>query len=367
MRLHLLGVPHTITHSRFSHDAFTNKVRGMAPMMRGLGYAITHYGVAGAESGATEQVDLIPEDEWYALLGHRFEDKQRFHVADAHTGNALYRTFNARLRTALADRVAPGDIVLHPLGIAHRDVLGSHAGVDLEMGIGYPESYLPFRVFETSMWMHFHQAKYQREPSFYEWVVPPYFDVTEWPLVASPDTDRPYVAFLGRISHTKGCHIIADIAKRMPDIRFVLCGQGDPTPFLTSPNVEYKEPIVGEARAAFLGNAIATLYPSQYAEPGGHTAIESMLCGTPVVTPPWGCFLETVEHQATGFHCRTLPEWCRAIELASRLDRQAIGQQARARFSLEAVGPQYDYTFQMMHGLVSGRDWYTFLHNRSVS
>lgn len=360
MRLHLLGVPHTITLPRFSHDAFTNKVRYMSPMMRARGYEIVHYGVEGAESGATEQVDLMSQDEWYALLGHRFEDTQRFHVADAHTGNGVYRTFNARLREQLAARVAPGDIVLHPLGIAHQDALGSHAGVDVEMGIGYPESYLPFRIFETAMWMHFHQAKFQRDPSFYEWVVPPSFDVSEWAPTAAPDTAAPYVAFLGRISHTKGCHLIADVAKRLPHMRFVLCGQGDPTPFLTSPNVEYQPPITGAARATFLGNALATFYPSQYAEPGGASAIESMLCGTPVITPPWGCFLETVTHGVTGFHCRQLSDWVRAVELAPTLDRVAIAAHARARFSLEAVAPMYDAIFQQLHGLATGRDWYSY-------
>lgn len=362
MRLHLLGVPHTVTHPRYSHDAFTNKVRTMSPMMRAVGYDITHYGVAGAMSGATEQVDLMSQDEWYELLGHRFEDKKRMHVADANTGNPLYKTFNARLRTALAERVHPGDIVLHPLGIAHQDVLGSHAGVDLEMGIGYPESYLPFRVFETSMWMHFHQAKFGREPSFYEWVVPPSFDTMEWTPTLEPDADAPYVAFLGRISYTKGCHLIADVAKRLPHIRFVLCGQGDPAPFLTSPNVEYKEPVTGLERAQFLGNAIATIYPSQYAEPGGHSAIESMLCGTPVLTPPWGCFPETVEHGRTGFHCRMLSEWEMAVELCAEgaLDRADIAERARERFSLEAVAPLYDNVFQQLHGLAVGRDWYKY-------
>lgn len=359
MRIHLLGVPHTITHSRFSHDAFTNKVRLMSPMLRTVGYEITHYGVAGAESGANEQVDVLSEQDWYDLLGHRFEDKQRMHVADAHTGNPLYRTFNARLKRELQDRVAPGDIVLHPLGIAHHEALG-HAGVDLEMGIGYPDSYLPFRVFETAMWMHFHQAKFGREPSFYEWVVPPYFDPSEWPVVDDADTERPYVAFLGRISHTKGCHLIAEVAKAMPDIRFVLCGQGDPTPFLTSPNVEYKEPIHGVDRAEFLGRAFATIYPSMYAEPGGHSAIESMLCGTPVITPPWGCFLETVENGVTGFHCRVLRDWVLAVQMAAFLDRRAIAARAREKYSLEVVGPQYDVVLQQLSGLSRGAHWYTY-------
>jgi len=128
MRLHLLGVPHTITHPRFSHDAFTNKVRYFGPMMRGLGYEVVHYGVEGSQSGATEDVTLMTEDEFYDLLGHRLEDKQRMHVADARTDSVLYRTFNARLREQLAKHVCKGDVVLHSLGTGHQGSIGLRVG-----------------------------------------------------------------------------------------------------------------------------------------------------------------------------------------------------------------------------------------------
>jgi glycosyltransferase involved in cell wall biosynthesis len=359
MRLHLLGVPHTITHPRFSHDAFTNKVRYFGPMMRGLGYEVVHYGVEGSQSGATEDVTLMSEDEFYDLLGHRLEDKQRMHVTDARTDSVLYRTFNARLREQLAKHVRKGDVVLHSLGTGHQGSIGSHDGVDCELGIGYPQSYLPFRIFETAMWMHYHQAKFGRGVTAYEWVIPPYFEADEWPITTKPSTPA-YCAFLGRISETKGCHLIVEIAKRMPVMRFVLCGQGDPTPFLVAPNIEYKEPIHGAERAAYLGNAVACLYPSQYAEPGGASALEAILCGTPVITPSYGCFLETVTHGVTGWHCRVLNDWVEAIRRAPLMNRTAIGIEARRRFSLPAVAPLYADAMEMLHGLAMGRDWYTY-------
>lgn len=359
MRVHLLGVPHTITHREFSHDAFCNKVRTMAPLLQSVGYTVVHYGVEGAESGADEQVTVLGKDEFYRLLGHRHDDPTRFHAEDANIGNPVYRTFNARLREHLAREVERGDVVFHPIGIGHRDALGSHVGVDCEMGIGYPESYLPFRIFESSAWMHYHQAKFKREPSAYEWVIPASFDVSEWPLHEA-DTDRPYVAFLGRISHTKGCHVISEVAKLMPHLRFVLCGQGDPTPFLTSPNVEYLPPITGTARADFLGKAVACLYPSQYAEPFGQTPIEAMLCGTPAIVPPWGAFLETVQHRTTGFHCRVLNDWVRAIELAPTLDRRMTRHVTRAKYGLSAVAPLYEAAIEQLSAYGMGQCWDTF-------
>lgn len=359
MRVHLLGVPHTITHRDFSHDAFCNKVRAMAPMLRLAGYETVHYGTEGSESGADHDVVLLGKDEFYRLLGHHHDDPKRFHADDANVGNAVYRTFNARLRDALAAHVEPGDVVFHPIGIGHRDALGSHKGVDCEMGIGYPESYLPFRIFESSAWMHYHQAKFRREPSAYEWVIPASFDVSEWPL-SYPDRTNPYCVFLGRISHTKGCHVISEIAKLMPHMRFVLCGQGDPAPFLTSPNIEYLPPISGTARAELLGKATACLYPSQYAEPFGQTPVEAMLCGTPAIVPPWGAFLETVTHDVTGYHCRVLKDWVTAIEWAGGMNCQSIRDIAVERYSFAAVAPQYDAAIQQLSAYGLWDCWDTF-------
>ena len=359
MRVHVLALPHTITSKAWSTCAFTSKIRLMAPMLRPLGYDVVHYGVAGAESGATTHIDVLSQDEYYDLLGHRHEDRTRFVGDDVQLDGALYTTFNERLAAVLPSEVAAGDVVFHPFGIAHQRVAGQHAGVDCEMGIGYPHSYLPFRIFESSAWMHYHQAKFQREPSFYEWVIPASFDMQEWPQ-QQPDVVSPYVAFLGRISHTKGCHLISQVAARLPHVRFVLCGQGDPSPFMTSPNIEYRPPITGTARAEFLGAAMACIYPSQYAEPFGQVHVEAMLCGTPVIVPPYGVYLETVTHNNNGFHCRVLSDWVRAVERAPWLNRDAIRAQAMRRYSLEAVGPQYADAIEQLSAYGLGKCWDTY-------
>jgi glycosyltransferase involved in cell wall biosynthesis len=85
-----------------------------------------------------------------------------------------------------------------------------------------------------------------------------------------------------------------------------------------------------------------------------------MLCGTPVAASPFGVFTETIQQGQTGWRCRTLNDWMRAVELAPTLDRRAISAYAQGRYSLEAVGPLYDHAFQMIHGLAIGKDWYSF-------
>lgn len=357
MRLHLLGLPHTVTTDEFSHCAFTGKVKRFSPMMRPLGYELVHYGVAGAESGANEQVDVMTAARQHELLGHAFEDKSRLYETNVQVESPLFREFNAALKAELERRVEPVDIVLNTYGYGHYEAVHTHRGINIESGIGYPDCYLPFRVYDSYAWQAFQQGKHGWGGNVYEWVVPNYFAVDDWPITLQPEG---YVLYFGRLGTHKGCHIVAEIARHMPDIRFVLCGQGDPSPFLTSPNIEYRQPVHGSDRAFLLGGARAVLMPTQYIEPFGKVAVEAMLTGTPVIASPYGAFPEILESGKTGFMPRVLQEWIRAIELAPGLDRRYIANSARERYSLDAVGPMYDAVFRQLHGLYRGHDWYSY-------
>jgi glycosyltransferase involved in cell wall biosynthesis len=357
MRLHLLGLPHTVTTDAFSHCAFTGKVQKMSPMMRPLGYDVVHYGVAGAESGATVQVDLMTQAEQHALLGHDHSDPTQFYGNDANVGAAVFIEFNRRLRETLNATVQPGEIVLLPFGHGHGAAIDGHKGINIESGIGYPQTFLPLRIYESLAWMHRDQGKCGREGNNYEWVIPNYFVAEDWPVVTTPDD---YILFFGRIGDTKGLPTVVELAKQFPDRQFIICGQGDPSPYLTQPNIQYQPPLAGRARASLLGNASLVLMPSNFVEPFAGVAIEAMLCGTPVAAVTYGAFTETIQQGVNGWRCRTLEEWKRAVTLAPTLDRAAIGASARGKYSLEAVGPMYDTVFQQVHGLATGRDWYTF-------
>lgn len=357
MRLHLLGLPHTVTTDEFSHCAFTGKVKKFSPMMRPLGYELVHYGVEGAQSGANEQIDLMSREEQYALLGHRYDDKSRFHEAGLSMHAPVFVEFNRRLRERLEAEVRPGEIVLNTYGYGHHDGVQTHAGVNIESGIGYPDCYLPFRVYDSYAWQAFQQGKHGWHGSAYEWVVPNYFDVSEWPLQATP---QGYVLYFGRICEVKGCRVVSEMARHMPDTEFVLCGQGDPTPYLTSPNIRYLEPVHGRVRAEVLGNASVVLMPTQYIEPFGKVAIEAMLCGTPVLASDHGAFIETITPGVTGYRCRVLHDWISGVALAQRLNRPAIAAHAASRYSLDVVAKQYDAVFQQLDGLHSGKHWYTY-------
>ena len=356
--LHLLGLPHTITDDAHSHCAFTAKVLKFADMMHGRGYRIIHYGVEGADTAADEQVDILTRDEQNRLRGHDGSDAAKFVGDDANVGNALYKEFNARLRDILRSRIGDKDLVLLPFGHAHNDAVD---GIDknklVEMGIGYPTlGPAPFDVFESYAWMHWHQGRANRNGKNYEWVVPNYFDESEWDVVLEPPRNR--VVFLGRICQAKGLATVVEIAKRRPDLEFTICGQGDPAPW-TAPNITYVPPLVGRERSPYLGRARALLMPTEFTEPFGGVAVEAMMCGTPAITTDWGAFTETVEDGVTGFRCRTLGDFLAALDRAPELDRAYIAARARGLYGFPRVAAMYDRVFRQIRDL-SGAGWYSY-------
>lgn len=356
MQLHLLAVPHTVTSRAFSHCAFTQKVRRFAPMLFAHGLRVVHYGVAGSESGATEDVELMDQDEHQQLLGHAYHATGRgYYGDDATDGNPVYRQFNLYAREALKERVQPGDIICLPFGHAHgaaiRGLPQLKAGASaIESGIGYYDCLLPWRIYESYAVRHGTMAKegrhgVQLESTRLEFVAPNYYDVEDWPKGSGKGD---YVAFLGRLTEGKGVRIVLELARRRPDLRFRLAGQGDPDAFGEVPrNVEFVG-VLGAERAAFLGNARAILAPSRYAEPFCGAVVEAALCGTPAITSDFGAFAETVEHGWTGLRCNTMSQFVHALDDVLGMTRGHVRARARRLYSMETVGQTYAGIFQVV-------------------
>ena len=358
MRLHLLGIPHTITRADFSSCAFTQKVRRFAPMLRPFGYEVIHYGVEGSESGANEQVEVMSQAEHLDLLGHPYHAQNTtggFYGDDAVDDNALYRQFNLYLREVLKERVEPGDLILLPFGHAHaaavRDlpVLSQGAGA-IESGIGYLDCLLPWRIYESESCKHMAMGKesrwgvHEHSPRL-EFVCPNYYEADEWPEGNGGDA----IVYLGRLTEGKGLRLVLDVARARPDVPFKIAGQGDISAFGPIPdNVEVLGPLTD--RRAYLGNARAIFAPSRYPEPFCGVVVEAALCGTPAITSSFGAFTETVQDGVTGIRGQTLGEWVAAVDAVTRLDRKAVRARAQALYTLPAVGALYDKALQVVQG-----------------
>lgn len=352
MRLHLVGIFHTQSTDQYSHCAFTGKALRFPKMMQAQGYEVIEYSNEGSQAGATEHVTMLTKAEFEELYGAR--KATDFHGDDACVGSKGHQLFEERLIVEMRKRLEPEDIICHPFGHAHQiltEKFPDHHHV--ETGIGYP-TLMPnsFKIYESYAWMHYHQGKENRQGRNYEWVVPNYFDLSDW-----DPSDQPgeYLAFLGRICSAKGMDTILEIAKHSP-CPIVIHGQGDPTPWSHS-NIQYRGPITGKARSEFLRNARAALMPTNFTEPFGGSGVEAMLCGTPLIAVDYGAFTETVIDGVTGFRCHTLQDWLDAIANVDKLYRPQIAEIARCRYSLETCGKQYDKIFKSINNLWR-KGWY---------
>jgi glycosyltransferase involved in cell wall biosynthesis len=365
IRLHIPGVPYTITNDEYSHDAFTDRVKLFSPMMRSRGFEVYHYGIETSKSGATKQIDLMTKDEWtelriktwqfveptltYEEAAKKNSDPTQLVNTLSNWSSPLTKEFNRRFRKHLIEnhRGNQTDIICIPLSRTYTDAIDNLGFLAVEIGIGYTGSYSEFRIFDSHTWLANTLGQEDKQPNNYWFAIPHPCDTNEFKLSLNPTPLK--VGYLGRITSLKGCGIIREIAKRFPHVQFILCGQGNPAPFLLDvPNVIYKLPIHGKERSDYLGDCIAFLHPVKYLEPFGCGPVEAQLCGTPVITSDWGGMVETVEQFKTGLRCHTLADFCYGIQMAidGKFDRSYIRERAAKMYDIYNVAYQYEYAFK---------------------
>lgn len=374
--IHLVAPFHTVCSEAYSHCAFTGKALRFSEMMVPLGYNVIEYSNEGSESKASAHVPILTAKEFpdhYAPLGAKDS-----HGRDCVIGSSGWTTFQARLIAEINERLKDGDIIAHPFGRSHSDLVSLFPrAVHIETGIGYPDH--PFgawRIFESEAWRHYHWGRddgtHSGNPGMnrhYSWVIPNYYNSQDWPY-KERDTKKDYVLYMNRIDPCKGLLTTADIIKAWfelypdSDLKFVFAGQGDfdvlrnaLSPQLME-HVEYLGTVTGRARAEITGNARAMLMPTTFVEPFGGAGIEGMMTGTPLIASDWGAFTETIQHGFNGFRCKVLQDWIDAIRDSSELSRIAISHHAHLKYSLETCGALYDKAFTQLGHVYNGKGWY---------
>lgn len=382
--MHMVACFHTLLTDDYSHCAFTGKCRRWAKMMKPYGWETVVYCNEGSvnDPSAKEMVHILNAEEFANFYSRT--DKTEFHGNHAVIGERGWPTFNSRLIVELAKRVQPGDIILHPFGRAHDQLVNVFPQcVHVESGIGYSDK--PFgawRIFESQAWRHYHWGRWDHDGSvsrdekgqnrYYSWVVPNYFDLADWDI---GNGQGDYVVYMGRITPEKGMTVIAAIirefAKREGSVpKFVFAGQGnfeqevmrhvlgDPKPDENRLDIEYLGPVHGRRRSELIGNARCMLMPTNFIEPFAGAGVESMMCGTPLISVDYGAFTETVKEGVTGYRCNTLGDWVAAIDKSKTLSRDLCAAFTRPRYSLETCGNLYDTAFRQLNELRS-TGWYS--------
>jgi glycosyltransferase involved in cell wall biosynthesis len=355
--LHMMGLAHLPTAYEYFCCAFTQKIVKMARMMKARGYPITFYGVEGSQVECDEMVTVLSQEDWQRIYGGHDWKVDFFQFNGTDEG---YTKFNQAVIPEILAREAPGDLLLLPMGHYNKIVGDSVRSIEIEPYVGYEGVCTSRRVFESYAWMHHvYGMQKQGDGVWLDSVIPNYFEVEKFPFCAEK---QDYLMMVTRLIERKGCRLAGDIAKRM-GLRLLVCGQGDPSIVgLDQPHVTYLGPLGYEERNALVGKARALLAPTIYIEPFGGVVVEAALCGTPTITSDWGAFSENVLPGVTGFRCRTMAEFLKAVELVSDLKPEDCRRWAESRYSLERVGGMFDHYFQMIRnhgGVLEGADWYT--------
>jgi len=168
-----------------------------------------------------------------------------------------------------------------------------------------------------------------------------------------------YLAFLGRISPEKRPDVAIRIAQRA-GLPLKIAAKVDAVdeayfeavvrPLLDDPLIEYVGEIGDAEKSAFLGGALALLFPIDWPEPFGLVMIESFACGTPVVAWNCGSVPEVVEHGKTGFIVSTDSEAIAALDLVSALDRGSVRAAFERRFTAESMASSYLQVYSALLG-----------------
>jgi glycosyltransferase involved in cell wall biosynthesis len=107
--------------------------------------------------------------------------------------------------------------------------------------------------------------------------------------------------FIGRLSEEKGLHVLAEAARKLPDVPIKIVGKG---PLEEEVKVAFPQTHVGfktpQEVAHLLGEARFLVAPSTCYETFGLVAIEAFACGTPVIASRHGGLGEIVQDGSTG-------------------------------------------------------------------
>ncbi|MBC7952117.1 MAG: glycosyltransferase family 4 protein [Rhodospirillaceae bacterium] len=163
-------------------------------------------------------------------------------------------------------------------------------------------------------------------------------------------TPGSYLAFLGRFSHEKRFDRAVEIARRT-GLTLKVAAKADPAegcyfdqvvrPLLDDPLVDWIGEIGESGKAAFLGGALAHLFPIDWPEPFGVVMIEAMACGTPTIAWSCGSVPEVLENAVTGFIVSSIDEAVEAVEACVSFDRAGCRAAFERRFTATRMAADY--------------------------
>jgi glycosyltransferase involved in cell wall biosynthesis len=358
MRFHLLGLPQFPIRKDLIQSAFIPLAYNMARMLKDAKHTVFAYAAAGSDLPCDELITVTSPEDLDAHFGQK-DRTTRLHAASDNFATPLWRRFLTNLNAGLAARCMAGDIAL--LSYMHADQVHTGDALKCQYICGFDTDCKCHVVFPSYAWMHtqYGQNGLSRKPKWFDAVIPHYIDTREFAFELSPD---PHFLFIGRLNTGKGEQILPALAaatNRTIHVAGLLHDNAEPPSYLLQhPLLKFIGPITdSRKRNEVMGKATAVIMPTEWVEPFGMVALESLACGTPVICSDWGGLTETVEQGVTGYRCRSLREFCYAVNHAADLSRAAC-RAAATRHDISQIWPKYEQYFQRLLTLYED-GWYT--------
>jgi glycosyltransferase involved in cell wall biosynthesis len=157
------------------------------------------------------------------------------------------------------------------------------------------------------------------------------------------DPDALLIGWMARVTGVKNPHLLVEVAKRMPDAKFVMAGGGDLLEEITRiapSNIQ----ILDWTDAASFWSAVDCAISTSDNEGMPVALIEAQLAGLPVIATDVGSNVEVIQHNITGF-ISTKEALSLAVALKDLLENQSrfekMAQSAKAcsieKFSKEKM------------------------------
>jgi glycosyltransferase involved in cell wall biosynthesis len=413
VRFHVVSLPHTQTTDAYSACAFTEKVRKFCIMMHQmLGHEVFLYAGEQNDAPCTEHICCISEAERAAQVGTRHYTQASFNFWEGAWVPFNENAAREIRKRALSDDFIC--VIGGRAHQTIADALPHLMCVEFGIGYGGTfAKYRVFESYAWMHTIYGNQCGGNVNAAtgnFFDAVIPGYFEVERFPFVPpervaescgpfpgprGPQGDeselteaelktraaederllweqverhrvscntcrekdglppwKSYYLFIGRVTPEKGWRVAVDACKRAGK-KLVIAGQANPPEVMeiAQAGCTYAGVIGPKERGGLMAGAIATFVPTCYIEPFGNVAVESMGCGTPVITTDWGAMTETVIDGVTGFRCRMMQDFLEAMEKAKTLDPHAIRKHAIDNYSLGVISKKYERYFQRLSTL----------------
>lgn len=173
--------------------------------------------------------------------------------------------------------------------------------------------------------------------------------------------ERDFIAlFVGRLIPIKGVGLVIEMARRLPEVCFVIAGDG---PMAAEcevasrgcPNLRFVGRQSNEALPSLFNAADVLLVPSQYEEGYGRVACEALACGTPVIASDRGGLKEVVRQDVGLLVEPSVPAFVAAVdawwqEPSAIPSRTKCRAWAEERFSARNAEPIERYLVDAIEG-----------------